>query len=241
MKHTILVLLGLALSFFPARAYHFRSYQVEDGLSHNSVWAVMQDSKGFMWFGTNDGLNRFDGKKIKVYRKIQGDSLSIGNNFIHCLKEDSRGRFLIGTKQGLYLFDDKLEKFRHIDLDKNIKDDVSINAIMEDPSGNIWLACHGYGLYVLTPELTTKKHYLSGSDPYSLPSNYIWSIVQDYYGNIWLGTVGKGLVHFDPKEEKFTQMTQAKELGIDDPVIYSLYCDIDNNICLLYTSPSPRD
>ena len=111
MKHTILFLFGLLLSLFSAHAYHFRSYQVEDGLSHNSVWAVMQDSKGFMWFGTNDGLNRFDGKKIKVYRKIQGDSLSIGNNFIHCLKEDSRGRFLIGTKQGLYLFDEKLEKF----------------------------------------------------------------------------------------------------------------------------------
>lgn len=230
MKHTILFLFGLLLSLFSAHAYHFRSYQVEDGLSHNSVWAVMQDSKGFMWFGTNDGLNRFDGKKIKVYRKIQGDSLSIGNNFIHCLKEDSRGRFLIGTKQGLYLFDEKLEKFRHINLDKDMKDDVSINAIMEDPSGNIWLACHGYGLYVLTPELITKKHYVFSSKPHSLPSNYIWSIAQDYYGNIWLGTVGKGLVHFDPKEEKFSQMAQIEELGIDDPVIYSLYCDIDNNI-----------
>lgn len=65
MKHTILFLFGLLLSLFSAHAYHFRSYQVEDGLSHNSVWAVMQDSKGFMWFGTNDGLNRFDGKKLK--------------------------------------------------------------------------------------------------------------------------------------------------------------------------------
>lgn len=230
MKHVILVLLGLSLSFFPARAYYFRSYQVNDGLSHNSVWAVMQDSKGFMWFGTNDGLNRFDGKKFKVYRKKKGDSLSIGNNFIHCLKEDSQGRILIGTKRGFYLFNDKLETFRHIDLDKNIKDDVSVNAIMEDPFGNIWLACHGYGLYVLTPELTIKKHYLSGSDPYSLPSDYIWSIVQDYYGNIWLGTAGKGLVHFDSKEEKFTQMSLLKEQGINDFTIYSLYCDKDNNI-----------
>ena len=69
MKHTILFLFGLLLSLFSAHAYHFRSYQVEDGLSHNSVWAVMQDSKGFMWFGTNDGLNRFD--DISIWTKIR--------------------------------------------------------------------------------------------------------------------------------------------------------------------------
>lgn len=172
----------------------------------------------------------FRWKEIQSVPQKKGDSLSIGNNFIHCLKEDSQGRILIGTKRGFYLFNDKLETFRHIDLDKNIKDDVSVNAIMEDPFGNIWLACHGYGLYVLTPELTIKKHYLSGSDPYSLPSDYIWSIVQDYYGNIWLGTAGKGLVHFDSKEEKFTQMSLLKEQGINDFTIYSLYCDKDNNI-----------
>lgn len=230
MRHIFLIFIGLFLSLIPAHAYHFRSYQVEDGLSHNSVWAVMQDSRGFMWFGTNDGLNRFDGKKFKIFRRVQGDSLSIGNNFIHCLKEDSRGRFLIGTKQGLYLFDERQEKFEHIDLNRDQKDDASINAIMEDPSGNIWLACHGYGLYVLTPELTVKKHYLSNNKSYSLPSNYIWSIAQDYYGYIWLGTVGKGLVRFDPKKEQFTQIAGNKELNINDPVIYSLYCDIDNNI-----------
>lgn len=63
-----------------AAASLYRSYQTDDGLSHNGVWAVMQDSRGFLWFGTNDGLNRFDGLNFKVYRRVDNDSLSLGNN-----------------------------------------------------------------------------------------------------------------------------------------------------------------
>ena len=61
----------------------FRSYQVEDGLSHSSVWAVMEDSRGYMWFGTNDGLNRFDGSKFKVFRRRNDDEKIIGNNLYY--------------------------------------------------------------------------------------------------------------------------------------------------------------
>ena len=75
---TILIILIICKS---ACASLFRKYQVEDGLSHNSVWTVMQDKRGFMWFGTVDGLNKFDGINFKVYKKQQEDSLSIGNNF----------------------------------------------------------------------------------------------------------------------------------------------------------------
>ena len=74
---------------------NFRNYQVDDGLSHNSVWYVMQDSDGFMWFGTNDGLNRFDGKNFKIYKKDPNDSTSIGNNFIHCIREVSKKRMFV--------------------------------------------------------------------------------------------------------------------------------------------------
>jgi ligand-binding sensor domain-containing protein/DNA-binding response OmpR family regulator/nitrogen-specific signal transduction histidine kinase len=199
---------------------------VEDGLSHNNVWSVMQDSRGFMWFGTNDGLNRFDGKTFKVYKRKTGNDLFIGNNFIHCIKEDSQGRFFVGTKNGLYQFDINKETFNHIHLDRDRKDDASINTIMEDPDGNIWLTCHGQGLYVLNPDLTVKKHYINNNRIGDIPSNFIWSIIQDYTGNIWLGSAGEGLIHFDSKKEVFTRMT----LGITDPTIYSLYCDIDNNI-----------
>ncbi|WP_455584852.1 hybrid sensor histidine kinase/response regulator transcription factor [Bacteroides sp.] len=232
MKRSCTILLFCLFCYLlPIEAYYYKTYQVGDGLSHNSVWATMQDSKGFMWFGTNDGLNRFDGKNFKTYRNIQGDTLSLGNNFIHCLKEDSKGRFLIGTKQGLYLFNPDLENFRHIHLLKDeSKDDVSINTIIEDPDGNIWLGCHGYGLYILNPDLSIRKHYVSGDKPNGLPSNFLWTIAQDFYGNIWLGSVGGGLIFFDWKKEMFVPFDQKQEFGITDPTIYSLYCDTDNNL-----------
>ncbi|MCD7971552.1 MAG: response regulator [Candidatus Azobacteroides sp.] len=224
-----LVFLIIFLSF--THASYFRSYQVEDGLSHNSVWAVMQDSKGFLWFGTNDGLNRFDGKAFRIFKEDQEDSLSIGNNFIHCLKEDSQRRFLVGTKEGLYLYHADFENFTHIDLLNSPDKKASINAIMEDPDGNIWVACNGQGLIILNPDLSIKKHYIHHKEKeHSLPTNYIWCVEKDYNGGIWLGTAGEGLVFFDPKSEHFTRMKEDHRIRITDPTIFSIYCDIDHNI-----------
>lgn len=231
MKRTLFIII---ISIFSATASlcasYFRSYQVEDGLSHNSVWAVTQDSKGFLWFGTNDGLNRFDGVSFKVFRKQDKDPHSIGNNFIHCLKEDSQGRFLVGTKKGLYLYDPSMENFHRVNLNRTVENDASINDIFETPDGNIWVACHGQGLYVLNADLSVKKHYIKGNKKENLPNNYVWTVLQDYVGNIWLGTSGSGLVHFDPSKEIFTKMMNEPDFEIKDPIVNSLYCDIDYNL-----------
>ncbi|MDL2221237.1 response regulator [Parabacteroides sp. OttesenSCG-928-N08] len=228
----ILLLLFFAFTFSPfSYGFYFRSYQVDDGLSHNNVWAVMQDSRGFIWFGTNDGLNRFDGKTFKIYKKRANDETSIGSNFIHCIKEDSKGRLFIGTKQGLYIFNMETEQFQAVDLLRDPNDEASINSLLEDPDGNIWVACHGQGLYLLDSGLQVKKHYYKEKDEAGgIPSNYIWSIVLDYTGEFWLGSGGGGLIEFDSKEELFTQIGGGHPLKLTDPVVYSLYCDIDNNI-----------
>ncbi len=73
------------------QSYYFRHYQVENGLSNNAVICSLQDKKGFLWFGTKDGLNRFDGYTFKIFRNNSTDSQSIGNNFIHCIYEDKQG------------------------------------------------------------------------------------------------------------------------------------------------------
>jgi signal transduction histidine kinase/ligand-binding sensor domain-containing protein/DNA-binding response OmpR family regulator len=210
-------------------AYYFRSYQVENGLAHNSVWAVMQDSRGFMWFGTNDGLNRFDGKTFKVFCHIENDTLSIGNNFIHCLKEDSQGRFFVGTKEGLYLYDSNNETFCSV-IFKSENDKASINAVYEAPEGAIYVVTHGQGLYILNADLTLKKHFVRGGNATDLPSNYIWTVAQDYVGNVWLGTAGEGLVHFDTHTEKFTRMRAENDFDLQDLTVNSLFCDIHYNL-----------
>lgn len=226
----IMTLVCLFLLLFSVRGSHFKNYKIENGLSSNSVWTVMQDSKGFMWFGTKDGLNRFDGRNFKVYRNSFNDSLSIGHNFIHCIKEDSRKRMLIGTRQGLYLYNREKDNFKHVPLAPAQEKEVNINDIMEDLQGNIWVACHGQGLYKLTSELIVEKHYLFKGEQESIQSNFIWTIVTDHYGNLWIGTAGIGLIHFDIKNERFTPIVKRRNLETDNQSIYSIHCDNDNNL-----------
>ena len=86
-----------------AQPYYFRHYQVEDGLSNNAVVCCLQDRKGFLWFGTKDGLNRFDGYTFKIFRNNPDDSTSIGNNFIHSLYADKNNILWAGTDKGARL------------------------------------------------------------------------------------------------------------------------------------------
>ena len=83
------VLLHSVLSY-AYNQFSFVKYQVENGLSHNTVWYTIQDHQGFMWFGTSDGLNRFDGKNFKIFRHIPKDSTSLGNNIVRTIFEDER-------------------------------------------------------------------------------------------------------------------------------------------------------
>ena len=88
---TILFAIFGMLPAIHAQQYYFKHYQVENGLSNNSVSSSLQDKNGFLWFGTINGLNRFDGYSFKVFRHNPEDSTSIGSNFIRCLYEDKKG------------------------------------------------------------------------------------------------------------------------------------------------------
>jgi ligand-binding sensor domain-containing protein len=118
-----------------AQPYYFKRYQVENGLSHNSVICALQDKRGFMWFGTKDGLNRFDGYAFKTFRKNVNDSNSIGNNFIQSLYEDKQGRLYVGTDKGLYQYIDKTEEFKLLPSTK----EHSVFKLTGDTQGNVYL------------------------------------------------------------------------------------------------------
>jgi len=183
-----------------------------------------------MWFGTKDGLNRFDGKYFKIYRKQKDDIHSIGHNFIHCIKEDSKKRLLIGTRNGVYQYKRDTDNFQPVLLDPDSTKQINVNDILEDSEGHFWVACHGEGLYKLSPDLVVEEHYISNGKANSIPVNFIWTIICDNYGNLWLGTAGKGLVHFDKKNEKFTLINNREGLKTDKQSIYSIYCDKDNSL-----------
>ncbi len=121
-------------SLASGQSYNFRRYQVENGLSYNSVMCSLQDKKGFLWFGTKDGLNRYDGYVFKIFRNDPDNAGSIGSNFIHSLFEDPDENMWVGTLRGLYKYNPLKETFTLIASSKN-KD---IRDIKTDKRGNVW-------------------------------------------------------------------------------------------------------
>ena len=93
-------------------SYYFKNYQVQNGLSSNTITSILQDKKGFMWFGSRNGLNRFDGNVFRLFGNKLGDSTSIGSNSIFSLYEDRNEKLWVGTYKGIYIFDPLTETFR---------------------------------------------------------------------------------------------------------------------------------
>src|SRR5687767_8545118 len=98
------IALWLTVSYASGQSYYFKHYQVENGLSNNTVYCSIQDKKGFLWFGTKEGLNRFDGYRFKLF-KSGNDENQLKKEFIFCLYADSVNRLWVGTQNGLYQFD----------------------------------------------------------------------------------------------------------------------------------------
>lgn len=130
----------LCLTFYSSGAQNlsFKKLKVEDGLSHNSVISMLQDENGFLWFGTKDGLNRYDGYNFKVFRNDSENANSIGSNFIRCLHQFD-DHLWVGTDTGLFKYDDKTESFSLIPSTKN----QPILDIEGDSTGNLWFIASG--------------------------------------------------------------------------------------------------
>ena len=132
----------------------FQQLSTSDGLSHNTVQDLLQDRKGFLWFATTDGLNRFDGINFQIYRRSLSDKRSLSSNEVTCLLEDKKGRIWLGTRSGgISQFDSSGTHFNH--LKKTIGGvDIStavITSVTEDQKGKLWAGTHGSGLLLIDP------------------------------------------------------------------------------------------
>jgi signal transduction histidine kinase/ligand-binding sensor domain-containing protein/DNA-binding response OmpR family regulator len=188
-------------SIFPlfAQSIKFNHLTVKDGLSNNIVKTVIQDQAGFMWFATEDGLNRYDGYGFKLFRHNPSDSNSLSDNSVWALTEDKSGNIWIGTKAGILdRYDPLQEKFTHWKIKSKLTEENSINAIYEDGKKNIWIGTYKEGLYKLNPETNTIEHWVANpEDEKSLSHNYVQSIIEDDDSNIIIGTY-TGLNKFNP-------------------------------------------
>lgn len=160
------------------------------GLSNNTVYDVLQDRLGFLWFATDDGLNRFDGYEFKIFRNVPGNENSILDNSIRAIAEDSDGNIWIGTNSGaLHCYNPVADSFTHWMIRSDITKENTITSVYEDSRTSIWIGTYRSGLYRLDPSTGEINHwYTIPGDSTSLSSNYVTSIIEDYNGTIWIGT-----------------------------------------------------
>jgi len=202
----ILFVVFFSALLFGQTGYEFERYTMGNGLSDNSVNTLIQTKDGFIWAGTTNGLNRFDGKKFKVYRNNPIDSTTIPENNINCLFEDSKGNLWIGTwGGGLLLFDRSRNKF--IQYKNEAKDSLSlrsnfIQCMYEDSRGRLLIGTQPGGLNVYNAESRTFSHLYEWTD--------VFSICEYPAGTYWIGTSGFGLVQLS-KDFKQINVFQNNE------------------------------
>lgn len=174
----------------------FQRYTVDDGLSQGSISCILQDRRGFIWCGTEQGLNRFDGYNFQVYLYHPDDPNSLSSDYILSIHEDSTGSLWIGTKDGgLNKFAPDSGKFSHYWVDPENFDSPGndIKTIFEDRSGALWLGTQGGGLKKIHRKSGVFTHFPVAVDT---PGNIINAIYEDFSGTLWVGT-DAGLQRFD--------------------------------------------
>ena len=204
------------------RGIRFERILVEQGLSQNTVNCILQDSKGFMWFGTEDGLNRYDGYNFTVYRHSPDDPHSLSDNTIRAAYEDHLGVLWIGTGGGgLNAFDRVTERFTHYRHDPKDAHSLSydtVTAVYEDSEGALWIGTRR-GLNRFDRESGEFVRYRFRRGSYQ-----VTAIHEDESGVLWVGT-SDGLARFDRKTGKFVHY---ENISYD---VRSLSNDMVRSIC----------
>jgi len=190
---SILIFLIFTAGLLYAQPYYFRRYQVEDGLSNNAVLCSLQDRNGFMWFGTKDGLNRFDGYSFKVYRFDADNNKTIGGSFIQCLAEDRNGLLWVGTENGIYSYNNATETFSPLESNPN----KLIRSILFDEHNNLWFISR---LGLFRYDLKTKKTKEYPPAKYF----YVSAFCQTPDKQLWFATPDGYMARYNPGSDDFS-------------------------------------
>ncbi len=205
----LLLISCLPVNFYAQnRPVKFEHLTVEQGLSKNIVICILQDRQGFMWFGTQDGLNKYDGYRFTVYKHNPLDSTSLSGSGVGSIYEDRSGTLWIGTDGGLNRFDREKEQFSRFVHDPNNPSSLSdnkVSSIYEDHKGTLWIGTWGGGLNKFDREKKQFSCFVNDpKNPFSLSDNRIRVIHEDSQDVLWISTWGGGLNKFDRKKEQFT-------------------------------------
>jgi len=196
---TIIVSVSGSYSF--AASLKFEKFPLNEKLPSNSVIRIFNDKEGYMWFGTKDGLCRFDGYDIKVFRSSALTPGKLTNNEIQCIAEDNDHKLWVGTLEGIEIIDKKNFSISHF-KNKYIEHD-RINSIIIDSSGDIWIGTTTYGIFHIDTKNKKTLHYSTGKDsPIKLPVNTVNNIYEDKSGRIWVSFWRGGLYFINKGSNK---------------------------------------
>ena len=223
MKKSIIIWLLIFISHLSFAQYSnlkFENFDTNKGISSSTCVEIFQDSDGFLWFGTIDGLDKYNGYEFEIYRPVINDIYSVSNNRINAIKEDSKGYLWVGTSNGLNVFDKKSQKFYRINLYKKKSEGLGlreeINRLLFDKKNNLLWVGTKNGLLKIDLDsanapffsnLKFTRYTNNPKDKKSIDNNNVTNIIQDKKGNIWIGTEGSNLHKYNFKTNTFDRVT----------------------------------
>jgi len=232
MKKIFLILLFQISGFIviAQHTFNFSRLTIKDGLSNGNITCFLQDGKGFIWIGTSDGLNKYDGYQIQVFKYNPQNENGIGGNSIRCLYEDSRNNLWVGLKGGgLSRMDLKTGRFTtfHHGEGANELSYNDVSGIVEDGDGNLWIAVDRGGLDRFNPKTNAFTHYPL-QDQYNKPlNNALTGIAIDSFHTIWLTSWGGGIYCFDMNAKTFKVYSEWEKQSEDTKLkdIFGIHID----------------
>lgn len=230
--YNLLLILLIMASGVAAQRRHLRFERIgtEQGLSQSNVICQLEDTRGFMWFGTRDGLNRYDGYRFTVFKNDPGDPHSIGDNFIRALLETKSGDIWVATRGGVSRFNRTTESFTRYRRDPANPNSLSndfATSLFEDSRGNIWIGTED-GLNVFNPHTQRFTRYMHlADDQRSLSDGYVRHVFEDSRGNLWAGTFRGGLNLLNRTTGAFMhfQHEETDSRSISNNNVYTIFED----------------
>ena len=211
--------LGVSSSVFAQEYFVFENFSIPQGLSNPTINCIYEDKYGFLWLGTNDGLNRYDGYEFKVYKNNPSDSTSLPGNLIRTISEDNNGDLWIGGTNVLAKYDRINDKFISVKFDReqNVNAPI-IYKIFIDKKNKIWIGTNEFGVHILNPEKMTTKRIKFILNNEEIRNGFILSIIETSDHEILAVDYGAGIFYYNEVDDEFQLYN---DLG-SNTVAYSL-------------------
>ncbi len=230
---TLFTFFNLSLVNSQSGRFVFSHVDINNGLSDNSVKCIYKDLKGFVWFGTNNGLNRFDGYKFEVFQHKNSDSLSVSDNDINAITSDKNGNLWVGTGNGINVLNCETFKFRRLNLVSSapfLCPDIGyITTMSTDSEGNIMVGTHN-GLFLFNQQNNSFRHILVDEQSCSSRLNNITAIAPDRAHSFWIGTANGYIIKYNQNSNSIEKFESYRENKDHTGSISRLFVDNENNL-----------